>query len=184
VTIKKFLSIQFVIIFCYFFVHHFQMYFYSDNFFSEEITSYAYSVYMPHGLRILFFLIYSFWTIPGLLIAHVITSLGTDFMSSYNIIFSLIISTFCVPLSALFLIGFFKEIKNKFNLKYLFFLTLISTFINGFFTNLIRYFVIFEKNSSIFFSELIGYLVGDFFGVILIVLSYLIIKKIFIASIK
>ena len=183
-TLKKVLSIQFVVFFCYFFIHDLQMNIYSGNFFSEKINTYAYSVYMPHGLRILFFLIYGFWSIPGLLLAHTITSLGIDFVTSFNGFFSLIISTFCVPFSALFLTRFFKEIKNKFNLKYLFFLTLISTFINGFFTNLARYILVFERDLSIFFEEMIGYFVGDFLGVILIILSYLIIKRIFLISIN
>jgi integral membrane sensor domain MASE1 len=148
------------------------------------MNTYAYSVYMPHGLRILFFLIYGFWSIPGLLLAHMITSLGTDFVTSLNEIFSLIIATFCVPLSALFLTRFFKEIKNKFNLEYLFFLTLISTFINGFFTNLVRYFLVFKRNLSMFFEEITGYFVGDILGVILIILSYLIIKRLFLISIS
>jgi hypothetical protein len=183
-TLKKILSIQFIIVFCYFCVHDLQMHIYSGNFFSEKINTYAYSVYMPHGLRILFFLIYGFWSIPGLLLAHIITSLGIDFVTSFNVIFSLIISTFCVPLSALFLTRFFKEIKNKFNLEYLFFLTLISTFINGFFTNLVRYFLVFERNLSIFFQEITGYFVGDLLGVISIILGYLFIKRIFLISIN
>ena len=183
-TLKKILSIQFIIVFCYFCVHDLQMHIYSGNFFSEKINTYAYSVYMPHGLRILFFLIYGFWSIPGLFIAHFATSLGTDFLTTFNGLFSLIISTFCVPLSALFLTRFFKEIKNKFNLMYLLSLTLISTFINGFFTNFYRFLTVFEKDLSKFLDEFLGYFVGDISGVILIVFGYLIIKRIFLLSIK
>lgn len=183
-TLKKFLSIVFVIFFSYLFLHHFQMHIYSGNFFSEEINTYAYSIYMPHGLRILFFLIYGFWSIPGLLMAHFAASLGTDFLTTFNGLFSLIIATFCVPLSAVILEKILKETKNKFNLKFLFFLTLISTFINGFFTNSYRFFAIFEKDFSIFLDEFVGYFVGDILGVILIIIGYLIIKRIFLLSIK
>ena len=183
-SLKKFLSIIFIIFFSYLFLHHFQMLIYSGNFFSKEVNAYAYSIYMPHGLRILFFLIYGFWSIPGLFIAHFTTSLGTDFLTTFNGLFSLIISTFCVPIGALILEKTFKETENKFNLIYLLSLTLISTFINGFFTNFYRFLTIFEKDLTKFLDEFLGYFVGDISGVILIVFGYLIIKRIFLLSIK
>ena len=107
-TLKKILSIQFIIVFCYFCVHDLQMHIYSGNFFSEKINTYAYSVYMPHGLRILFFLIYGFWSIPGLLLAHTITSLGIDFVTSFNGFFSLIISTFCAKFYIIYYFNLFS----------------------------------------------------------------------------
>ncbi|WP_440697579.1 hypothetical protein [Candidatus Pelagibacter sp. HIMB1709] len=182
--LKKFLSIVFITFFSYLILHHFQLLVYSGNFFSEELNAYAYSVYMPHGLRILFFLIYGFWSIPGLLIAHFVASLGTDFINSFHQLLSITIAAICVPLSALVLEKTFKEIENKFNLKYLIFLTLLSAFINGFFTNFYRYLTIFEKDLVRFCDEFFGYFVGDILGVILIVSSYLVIKRIFLLSIK
>lgn len=183
-SLKKFLSIVFITFFSYLFLHHFQMLVYSGNFFIEEVNAYAYSVYMPHGLRILFFLIYGFWSIPGLLIAHFVSSLETDFINSFHQLLSINIATICVPLTALALEKNFKEIENKFNLKYLIFLTLLSAFINGFFTNFYRYLTIFEKNFVRFCDEFFGYFVGDILGVILILCTYLVIKRVFLLSIK
>ena len=79
-NIKKLFSISFIIIFFYIIAHQLQLIIYSGNFFSDQINTYAYSIYIPHGLRILFFLIYGYWCLPGLLIAHWFGSLSNDMM--------------------------------------------------------------------------------------------------------
>ena len=62
-------------------------------------------------------------------------------------------------------------------------ITILSTFINGFTTNVLRYYLVYEENIERFINELLGYFIGDISGVVIIVLGYLILKRIFIISV-
>ena len=53
----RFFSITLIVFFIYVFIHLLQLEIYSGNFFSDEINTIAYSIYIPHGWRILSFLI-------------------------------------------------------------------------------------------------------------------------------
>tara|TARA_B100001057_G_scaffold468696_1_gene528151 strand:- start:191 stop:769 length:579 start_codon:yes stop_codon:yes gene_type:complete len=185
---KKLLSISFIVIFFYLIFHHLQLLIYSGNFFSDQINTYAYSIYMPHGLRILFFLIYGYRCMPGLLIAHFFGSLsndmiGTTLISNFDLIYSILIPTICVPLSALIIEKFSNDNQNKFTMPYLVLITILSTFINGFTTNVLRYYLVYDENYDRLIDELLGYFIGDISGVIIIVFSYLVLKRIFIISV-
>ena len=180
---KKLLSISFIAIFFYLIFHHLQLLIYSGNFFSDQINTYAYSIYIPHGLRILFFLIYGNWCLPGLFIAHFLASFSIEWSSYFDLSYSVLIPTFCVPLSALIIEQFYKTYQNKFTISYLISITILSTFINGFTTNVLRYYLVYEKNIGRLIDELFGYFIGDISGVIIIVLSYLFLKRIFIISV-
>ena len=186
-NIKKLFSISFIVVFFYVIAHHLQLIIYSGNFFSDQINTYAYSIYIPHGLRILFFLIYGYRCLPGLLIAHFFGSLsndmiGTTLISNFDLIYSILIPTICVPLSALIIQKFTND-QNKFTIPYLVLITILSTFINGFTTNVLRYYLVYEENIERFINELLGYFIGDISGVVIIVLGYLILKRIFIISV-
>ena len=182
-SIKKLFSISFIVIFFYVIAHQLQLIIYSGNFLSDQINTYAYSIYIPHGLRILFFLIYGYWCLPGLLLAHVLASYSIEWSSFFNLIYSVLIPTLCVPLSALIIKKFYKDHQNKFIISYLISITILSTFINGFTTNALRYYLVYDESINRFINELLGYFIGDISGVIIIVLGYLILKRIFIISV-
>ena len=134
-NIKKLFSISFIVIFFYTIAHQLQLVIYSGNFLSDQINTYAYSIYIPHGLRILFFLIYGYWCLPGLLVAHLFGNLSNDMISNtlisnFDLIYSILIPTLCVPLSALIIEKFGKDYLNKFTISYLISITILSTFIN------------------------------------------------------
>ena len=187
-NIKKLFSISFIVIFFYVIAHHLQLIIYAGNFLSDQINTYAYSIYIPHGLRILFFLIYGHRCIRGLLIAHFFGSLSNDnigstLISNFDLIYSILIPTICVPLSALIIEQFCKAHQNKFTMSYLISITFFSTFINGFTTNILRFYLVYEKNIDRFIDELLGYFIGDISGVVIIILGYLILKRMFIISV-
>jgi len=144
---------------------------------------------MPHGIRILFFLIYGFWSIPGMFLAHTITAFNNNEFIAFDfiLIIAIIISVFCAPVASLFLRNFFKDIyitQSFFTPSYLISLTLVSSFINASLTNLLRLFTIFNYDTERFLTEFFGYLIGDTLGVILIVMLFIILKRIFLLSIE
>ena len=188
-SLKKFISITVVVSFVHVLIHIIQVQIYSGNFFSKDFNSIAYSIYMPHGTRILFFLIYGFWSIPGMFLAHIINGFHNYGFIALDLIMikAIFISVFCVPLASLILRNFFKGIKTAKNLfipSYMISLTLLSSFINASFTNLLRLVTKFNYDLDRFLSEFFGYFFGDILGVIVIVFMFLILKRIFLTSIE
>ena len=188
-SLKKFISITVVVSFIHILIHIIQVQIYSGNFFSKEFNTIAYSIYMPHGTRILFFLIYGFWSILGMFLAHIINGIHNDGFIALDLIMikAIFISVFCVPLASLILRNFFKGIKTAKNLfipSYMISLTLLSSFINASFTNLLRLVTRFNYDLDRFLSEFFGYFFGDILGVIVIVFMFLILKRIFLTSIE
>ena len=188
-SLKKFISISVIVSLFQVLIHLLQIQIYSGNFFTDDFNTIAYSIYMPHGTRILFFLIYGFWSIPGMFIAHIINEynnhgfIGFDFI----MIVVILISVLSVPLACLILRNFFKDIQSTLNLfipSYLISLTLLSSFINASLTNLLRLTARFDNDLDRFLSEFFGYFFGDILGVIVIVMLFLIIKRIFLLSIE
>ena len=188
-SLKKFISITVVVSFVHVLIHIIQVQIYSGNFFSKDFNTIAYSIYMPHGTRILFFLIYGFWSIPGMFLAHIINGFHNDGFIALDLIMikAIFISVFCVPVASLILRNFFKGIKTAKNLfipSYIISLTLLSSFINASFTNLLRLVARFNYDLDRFLSEFFGYFLGDILGVIVIVFMFLILKRIFLTSIE
>ena len=188
-SLKKFISITVIVSLIHILIHMIQIQLYSGNFFSEQFNTIAYSIYMPHGTRILFFLIYGFWSIPGMFLAHIITAFNNDGFIAFDfiMIIAIIISVFCVPVASLFLRNFFKDIQKTENLfipSYIISLTLLSSFINASLTNLLRLVTRFNFDSDRFLSEFFGYFFGDILGVIVIVFMFLILKRIFFISVE
>ena len=188
-SLKKFISITIIVSLTHILIHTIQIQLYSGNFFSEQFNTIAYSIYMPHGTRILFFLIYGFWSIPGMFLAHIITGFNSDGFIAFDFIMfvTILIAIFCVPVASLFLRNFFQDIyknQNFFNTSYIISLTLLSAFINASLTNLLRLFTIFNYDKDRFLQEFFGYLFGDILGVILIVFMFLILKRIFLISVE
>ena len=109
--------------------------------------------------------------------------IGSTLISNFDLIYSILIPTICVPLSALIIEKFSNDNQKKFTMPYLVLITILSTFINGFTTNVLRYYLVYEENIDRFFDELLGYFIGDISGVIIIVFSYLVLKRIFIISV-
>jgi len=184
---KKFLSITSIVAFGYIVLYQIQLLIYSGNFFSNEYNSFAYSIFIPHGWRILAFLIYGYKSIPGMLIGHIYSGLfmSNDF-ETFTITFfiSIIIAVSCVPIAAYTLNEKFKNLVNNFNTKYILFLTIISALINSITVNFIRLFGNYNFTTDRFVVELFGYLVGDILGVVLIICIYLFIKRLFYLSIE
>ena len=188
-SLKKFISITIIVSLTHILIHIIQIQLYSGNFFSEQFNTIAYSIYMPHGTRILFFLIYGFWSIPGMFLAHIITAFNNDGFIAFDfiMIIAIIISVFCVPVASLFLRNFFQDIyknQNFFTPSYIISLTLLSAFINASLTNLLRLVARFDFNLDRFLSEFFGYFFGDTLGVIVIVFMFLILKRIFLISVE
>ena len=188
-TLKKFISISVIVSLFHVLIHLLQIQLYSGNFFTDDFNTIAYSIYMPHGTRILFFLIYGFWSIPGMLLAHIITGYNNDGFIGFDFIMivAIINAVFSVPLACLILRNFFKDIQSTLNLftpSYLISLTLLSSFINASLTNLLRLTKRFNNDLDRFLSEFFGYFFGDILGVIVIVMLFLIIKRIFLLSIE
>ena len=188
-SLKKFISITVVVSLVHILIHIIQVQIYSGNFFSKDFNTIAYSIYMPHGTRILFFLIYGFWSIPGMFLAHIITGFHNDGFIALDLIMieAILIAVFCVPVASLILRNFFKGIKTAKNLfipSYIISLTLLSSFINASFTNLLRLVTRFNYDLDRFLSEFFGYFFGDILGVIVIVFMFLILKRIFLTSIE
>ena len=188
-SLKKFISITVVVSFVHVLIHIIQVQIYSGNFFSKDFNTIAYSIYMPHGTRILFFLIYGFWSIPGMFLAHIINGIHNDGFIVLDLIMieAIFISVFCVPVASLILRNFFKGIKTAKNLfipSYIISLTLLSSFINASFTNLLRLVTRFNYDLDRFLSEFFGYFFGDILAVIVIVFMFLILKRIFLTSIE
>ena len=98
-SLKKFISITVVVSLVHILIHIIQVQIYSGNFFSKDFNTIAYSIYMPHGTRILFFLIYGFWSIPGMFLAHIITGFHNDGFIALDLIMieAIFIAVFCVP---------------------------------------------------------------------------------------
>ena len=188
-SLKKFISITVIVSVIHILIHIIQIQLYSGNFFSEQFNTIAYSIYMPHGTRILFFLIYGFWSIPGMFLAHIITAFNNDGFIAFDfiMIIAIIISVFCVPVASLFLRNFFQDIyknQNFFTPSYIISLTLLSAFINASLTNLLRLIARLDFNLDRFLSEFFGYFFGDTLGVIVIVFMFLILKRIFLISVE
>jgi len=188
-SLKKFISITVVVSLVHILIHIIQVQIYSGNFFSKDFNTIAYSIYMPHGTRILFFLIYGFWSIPGMFLAHIITGFNNDGFIALDLIMieAILISVFCVPVASLILRNFFKGIKTAKNLfipSYIISLTLLSSFINASLTNLLRLVTRFNYDLDRFLSEFFGYFFGDTLGVIVIVFMFLILKRIFLISVE
>jgi hypothetical protein len=188
-SLKKFISITVIVSVIHILIHIIQIQLYSGNFFSEQFNTIAYSIYMPHGTRILFFLIYGFWSIPGMFLAHIITAFNNDGFIAFDfiMIIAIIISVFCVPVAGIFIRNFFEDInktQNFFTPSYIISLTLLSAFINASLTNILRLFTIFNYDKDRFLTEFFGYLFGDILGVIVIVFMFLILKRIFLISVE
>ena len=188
-SLKKFISITVVVSFVHVLIHIIQVQIYSGNFFSKDFNTIAYSIYMPHGTRILFFLIYGFWSIPGMFLAHIIAGFHNDGFIALDLIMivAILASVFCVPVASLILRNFFKGIKTAKNLfipSYIISLTLLSSLINASLTNLLRLVTRFNYDLDRFLSEFFGYFFGDTLGVIVIVFMFLILKRIFIISVE
>ena len=184
---KKFFSITTIVAVVYIVLYQVQLLIYSGNFFTNEYNSFAYSIFIPHGWRILAFLTYGYKSIPGMLIGHIYSGLlMSDDHQTFTITFfvSIIIAVFCVPIAAYILKEKFKDLVNNFNTKYILFLTFISALINSIFVNFLRFFADYDFTIERFTAELFGYLVGDILGVLLIICLYLFIKRLFYLSIE
>jgi len=181
----RFFSITLIVFFIHVLIHLLQLKIYSGNFFSKDINTFAYSIYMPHGWRILSFLIYGCWAIPGLFLAHFVTAYY-DGLFALDFIFSIIvlIAVFCVPLAGIILKKFFVDLKNFFIPSYIICLTVLSAFINASLANLIRLNTREDYNLDRFFSEFFGYFVGDTLGVLLVVITYIGIRRLFYLSVQ
>jgi len=182
----RFFSITLIVFFIYVLIHLLQLEIYSGNFFSDEINTIAYSIYIPHGWRILSFLIYGYWAIPGLLAAQFVTAYYNDGFIAFDLIFSIIIliAVFCVPLAGIILKKFFVDLKNFFIPSYIICLTILSAFINASLANLIRLNTRVDFNLDRFFLEFFGYFVGDTLGVLLVVIAYIGIRRLFYLSVQ
>ena len=131
-------------------------------------------IYLPHGIRVLATLIGGRKIIPGLLLGHIASGLyvhsfatntNIGFVSILNLETSIINlltsagSSFCVWL-ALFVLNINYNYIKSIQLKTILLVSIISSFINSFFTNTI-YFISYEnwEISSQFFQYIFGDLI-------------------------
>ena len=184
-SLIRFVSISVIVFILYVLTHLIQIQIYSGNFLTREFNTIAYAIYIPHGWRILAFLIYSYWAIPGLFLALLYTGYINDAFVNYDFVFiaTTFISAMCVPLGALILKNFYKNLDNFFKLSYIISLTLVSAFINASATNILRLLTRLNYEVERFLPEFLGYMIGDTLGVVLIVFSYIGIKRLFLLSV-
>lgn len=186
--IDKIISITILVIIIHTLLHKIQIIIYDGNFLTDKVNTIAYSMYIPHGSRILLFLIYGYKSIPGLIIADFVNGIDNDNFEflNFTFYFTTLVASLCVPISGYIIKIFNKDVVNYsgFEIKYLVSITLISSFINALLGNLIRFFTIFNKSFDRLTSEILGYIVGDCLGVLMIILCYLFIKRIFYLSIQ
>jgi len=185
-NVIRFLSITAIVFVSYVLIHLLQIQIYSGNFLTSEFNTIAYSIYIPHGLRLLVVLIYGYWAVPGLFFAHLYTGYINDAFVSFDLTFvsATLISTLCVPLGALILKNIFKNLDNWFQPTYIISLTLVSAFINASLTNVLRLLTRSDYGIERFLPEFLGYITGDSLGVVLIVLGYIGIKRLFFLSVS
>jgi len=185
-NVIRFSSITAIVFISFVLIHLIQLQIYSGNFLTSEFNTIAYSIYIPHGWRLLVFLIYGYWAIPGLFFAHLYTgNIDNDYFN-YDFIYftTLLISTLCVPLGALILKNIFKNLDDFFKPTYLISLTLVSAFINSSLTNILRLLTRPDYGIERFLPEFFGFITGDTLGVVLIVLGYIGIKRLFFLSVS
>ena len=185
-NVIRFLSITVIVFISYILIHLIQLQIYSGNFLTSEFNTIAYSIYIPHGLRLLAFLIYGYWAVPGLFFAHLYTGYINDAFLSFDLTFisTTLISTLCVPLGGLIIKNIFKNLDNFFKPIYIISLTLISAFINASLANILRLLTRSDYVIERFLPEFFGYITGDTLGVVLIVLGYIGIKRLFFLSVS
>jgi hypothetical protein len=88
-SVIRFSSITAVVFISYVLIHLLQIQIYSGNFLTSEFNTIAYSIYIPHGWRLLAFLIYGYWAVPGLFFAHLYTGYINDAFVSIDLYFLL-----------------------------------------------------------------------------------------------
>ena len=185
-NVIRFLSITVIVFIFYVLIHLIQLQIYSGNFLTSEFNTIAYSIYIPHGWRLLAFLIYGYWSVPGLFFAHLYTGYINDAFVSFDLTYisATLISTLCVPLGAVTIKNIFKNLDNSFQPTYIISLTLISAFINASLTNILRLLTRSDYVIERFLPEFFGYITGDTLGVVLIVLGYIGIRRLFFLSVS
>ena len=130
----------------------------------------AYIIYLPHGVRVIGYLVAGINILPGLFLAHLYSAIdfinfaSNDFLFIFGLSFG---ATICVLLSVLLL---YRKTQLKFfdlKLKNILLIVILSSFINS----LLSYFnrVIFKFNfgfepETLLLPEILKFLTGDIIG--------------------
>lgn len=147
---------------------------------SAEFYFLASLIFLPHGIRILSFLIYGYSILPGLYIAHVYTGYlvfasTPELLDHLNILMPPLVSVFSTVI-AFKLINY--KIKNNFinfNFNFIIKIILFTSFINSLGTNILRYF--FQVGWDLRVEkEILFYFIGDVIGAAILFYFFYLIR--------
>src|SRR6056300_691210 len=183
-SIIKFLLITILVVVGYLIIDKFQIYLLTGiNAQSSENLFVSY-IYLPHGFRVIVSIIFGPISFIGLFFAHLIT--GYNVIQSLNglIVLASTLSTIAPYLSIYIIYKKFNVNVYEIKIDKIILLSLISSFINSFFSVSSRLIFNFYE-TQIFTSKFIKFFIGDVLGVcflffLIIILN--ILKKILIKT--
>lgn len=147
---------------------------------SAELYFLASLIFLPHGIRILSFLIYGYSILPGLYVAHVYTGYlvftsTPELLDHLNILIPPLVSVFSAVI-AFKLINY--KIKNNFinfNINFIIKIILFTSFINSLGTNILRFFFQIGWNLRVE-KEILFYFIGDVIGAAILFYFFYLIR--------
>lgn len=135
----------------------------------------GYLIYLPHGIRVITFLLFGVKILPAILIAQTIA--GIDFINFANNDYLLTIalslaSLPCVLFAVLLLFRKFQVSYEKLTLLNIMLIVMLSSLLNSFLSYCSR--IIFDYNfneplQNFFSKELFEFLIGDIIGSLIII---------------
>ena len=118
-------------------------------------------IFLPHGCRVIFSMIYGLKAFPGLLMAHVLT--GLYFINDMTLIIQLsLASVLSVYLSIFFVCKKVNLLEENIQLKSILLVAVLSSIFNSFLNLFLK------GMDHISMINLLSYAVGDIFGTLLV----------------
>ncbi len=176
---NKLIFPNFIVLSLYLFFHYIN--FPLLNFFERVFNLYdaphlhGYLIYLPHGIRVITFLVFGVKILPAIFIAQAIA--GIDFINILNNNYLLTIATSlaslpCVLFAVLLLFRKFQVAYEKLSLLNILLIVFLSSLLNSFLSYCTRIIFDYDFNQPLnnFFSkELFEFLTGDIIGSLIII---------------
>mgnify|MGYP003344341698 CR=1 FL=1 len=176
---SKFIFPNFLVLSFYLFFHYinFPLLNLIENIFNtlDSPHLHGHLIYLPHGVRVITFLVFGTKILPGIFIAQTIA--GVDFINFANNDYLLTIVTSlaslpCVLFAVLLMHRKFQVSYDKLSLQNIMLIVLLSSLLNSFLSYCTR--IIFEYNFNqpltyFFPTELFQFLIGDIIGSLIII---------------
>lgn len=144
----------------------------------------GYLIYLPHGVRVITFLVFGIKILPAMFLAHIIS--GIDFINFANndyllISASSLASSLCVLFAVLLLFRKFQVAYEKLSLLNILLIVFLSSLLNSFLSYCTRIIFDYSFNEPLynFFStKLFEFLIGDIIGSLIIIFLLTIYSRI------